>query len=110
MYHPARVNDVIQTEDTPVFFVETWDGNAFTLAAKESLDTETIEENDIVLLDYYPDPDYDLPTAKQKVAAVLDDEEGDRIWEKYQEMQDEQQAQQTGPMMQQTPFDGSYIG
>lgn len=110
MYHPARVKSVIETTDEPVFFVETWDGNAFTLAAKDGLETSQIEDDDIVLLDYYPDPDYDLPTAQQKVAALLDDEEGESIWDQYQDLYDDQQAQQTGPMMQQTPFDGNYIG
>lgn len=111
MYHPARVHRIIPTSDEPVFFVKTWDGNAFTLAASDSLNPTTVSEDDIVLLDYYPNPEYDIPTARQTVAAVLDDEEGEQIWDEYQTMYDEQQAQQTGPMMQQqSPFEGNYFG
>ena len=110
MYHPAKVQEIIATSDGNKFFVETWDENAFTLDVGDGVDPDSIEQGAVVLLDYYPDPDYDLPTPKQVVAAVLDDEQGDRIWTRYKDLYEDAPNQQTAMQMQQMPFDGNYIG
>lgn len=112
MYHPAKVLERIDTGDGVVFLVETWDENTFTLNPATDLDTDAVEDRAIVLLDYYPDPDYDLPTAKQVVAAVLDEDQGERIWSRYKELYENAGGQQTAMMqpMGNNPFDGGYIG
>lgn len=112
MYHPARVLQRIPVEaGGTAFLVETWDRNTFTVAAADELDADSVSPDDVVLLDYYPDDRFDVPTPRQVVAARLDEEAGKRIWEQYQQLFEESQQQQTA-MMQQMPqqFDGGYIG
>lgn len=110
MYHPARVEERIETGDGAVFTVETWDGNLFTVDPSDDLDTDTVEQGSIVLLDYGPDPAFDVPSPKQVVAAVLDEEQGQRVWERYTSLFEETQQQPTMIQPPQQGFDDGYIG
>lgn len=111
MYHPAKIQEAIDAGDRMVFLVKTWDENTFTVDAADDLDDDAVETGDVVLLDYYPDESFDMPTPKQVVAAVLDEEQADEVWEKYRTMYENSQGQQTAPMqMPNQPFEGGYIG
>lgn len=113
MYHPAKVQEKIAAGTKTAFLVKTWDKNTFTIDAADDLNTGNVAEGDVVLLDYYPDPNFEMPTPRQVAVAKLDDEQADRIWETYEEMYEDSQAQQTAPMQAQggqTPFEGGYIG
>lgn len=110
MYHPAKVEERVATAQGTVFTVETWDGNLFTVDASQELDTDAVEEGAVVLIDYAPDPRFDVPSPKQVVAAVLDDEQGKQVWKRYTSLFEETQQQ---PTMIQPPgqgFDDGYIG
>ncbi|MDY6777733.1 MAG: hypothetical protein SVU32_03645 [Candidatus Nanohaloarchaea archaeon] len=110
MYHPAKVDQVVDATDG-ILRVTTWDRNTFTLAAAPDLDVDGVEEGDVVLLDYYPDESYDIPSPKQVVSHVLRGEKGEELWEDYEQLYEESQEQQTAmnPIPNQ-PFDGNYIG
>ncbi len=111
MYHPAKVQEKIDVGTTTAFLVTTWDENTFTVDADSDLDTADITEDDVVLLDYYPDDAFEMPTPRQVVAAVLEADQAERVWEKYRDMFEESQGQQTAPMqMPNQPFEGGYIG
>jgi hypothetical protein len=111
MYHPAKVEEKISTGTATAFLVTTWDENTFTLGADDSLDTSGVAEGDVVLLDYYPDDRFEMPTPRQVVTAVLGDDQADRIWTKYKELYEQSQGQQTAPMqMPNQQFEGGYIG
>ncbi len=91
--------------------VKTWDENVFTLAAAPELDDSRVAVDDVVLLDYYPDDAFDLPAPKQVVAAVLDGEKAESVWEKYRDLYENSKGQQTGQMQfPNQPFEGGYIG
>lgn len=110
MYHPARVEERIDTPHGVVFTVETWDGNLFTIDADTDLEPDTVAQDDIVLIDYAPDPRFDVPSPKQTVAAVLDEDEGERIWKRYTALFEETQQQPTMIQPPQQGFDDGYIG
>lgn len=111
MYHPAKVEHVVDA-DGPVLMVETWDNNLFTLATADDIDAEDVAEGDVVLVDYYPREGLDLPSPKQEVSHVLDDEDGETVWETYEQSFEAGPEQQTGAMggMPGQRFDGNYIG
>lgn len=112
MYHPAKIREKITSNDETAFMVETWDENVFTVGAADSINPDNISEGTVVMLDYYPDEAFDMPTPKQVVAMVLDDEQGKQVWSKYRDLFEEQSQQQTAPVQQMpnAPFDGGYIG
>lgn len=112
MYHPAKVETVIETGDRPICVVETWDKNLFTVDVADDVDADQIETDRIVLLDYSADDRFEMPTPRQEVAAVLSDEQGQSIWERYKTVFQETQEQQTAMMQMPAnqPFDGGYIG
>ncbi len=110
MYHPAKVEWKIEASRT-AFLVETWDRNLFVLGVADDLDPNTVTEGDVVLLDYHPDPRFDVPTPRQVVAAVLDDEEAEAVWDRFQDAFEDAPEQQTAMMpMQNQQFEGGYIG
>ncbi len=112
MFHPAKVQEKIDAGQETMFLVETWDENVFTLAADDDLDADAVDAEDVVLIDYYPDESFDLPSPRQVVSSVLDGEQADRIWERYREMFNESGGPQTAQMQvpNQQPFEGGYIG
>lgn len=112
MFHPAKVKEKIDAGQDTVFLVETWDENVFTLAAADDLEINAVDTDDVVLIDYYPDEAFDLPSPRQVVSAVLNGEEADRIWERYREMFNDSGGPQTAQMQfpNQQPFEGGYIG
>lgn len=111
MYHPAKVKEKIEADGKTVFLVETWDRNTFTLDTAPDLSPDDIGKDDVVLLDYYPDTAFDIPTPKQVVSTVLRGEQAERIWTFYDEFYEENAEQQTaGFQMPQKPFEGGYIG
>lgn len=109
MYHPAKVEEIVDGEPV-VLVVSTWDDNTFTLDVADGLSVDAVEEGSIVLLDYYPDERFDMPTAKMVVSKLLDGEQGERVWERYREQFEETQQQQTAMLQQHQPFEGGYIG
>ncbi|MDY6771609.1 MAG: hypothetical protein SV186_06690 [Candidatus Nanohaloarchaea archaeon] len=112
MYHPAKVEQVIDAEDGPVLMVQTWDQNTFTVNTADRIQAADVAEGDVVLLDYYPDEQYDMPKPKQIASHVLDGEEAEAVWETYEQQFEAAPDQATG-MQQQVPqqaFDGNYIG
>lgn len=111
MYHPARVVERIDTGQKTVFLVETWDENTFTLDAADDLDADSVGTDAVVLLDYYPDERFDIPTPRQVVATVVPDDQADDLWDRYRKLYEESPAEQTAPMqMPNQPFEGGYIG
>lgn len=111
MFHPAKVQETIKTGRETAFLVETWDENVFTLSAADSLDVDAVGTDDVVLIDYYPDDSFDLPSPKQEVSAVLSDEKADTVWKRYRKLYEESRGQQTGQMqVPNQPFEGGYIG
>jgi hypothetical protein len=111
MYHPAQVQEIITTDSEPKFLVQTWDENTLTVDAGEDVETDSISQGDIVLLDYTPRPDFQVPTPKQVVGAVLKDEQGKRVWNQYRELFNQQPNQQTAMAApNNAAFDGNYIG
>lgn len=111
MYHPAKVQEKIDVGSNTAFLVTTWDDNTFTVDVDDDVEVDNVAEDDVVLLDYYPNESFDLPTPRQVVSAVLNEEQAERIWEKYRELFEESKGQQTAPMqMPNQPFEGGYIG
>lgn len=112
MYHPAKIEDVVEAGGRPVCVVETWDKNLFTVDVADGVDTDRIAPDRIVLLDYSADDRFEVPTPRQEVAAVLSDEQGEQIWDRYKSVFQETQEQQTAMMQMPAnqPFDGGYIG
>lgn len=110
MYHPAKVEERIETAQGTVFTVETWDGNLFTVDVAEDLDPATVAEDAVVLIDYAPDPRFDVPSPKQVVAAVLDEKQGERVWKRYTSLFEETKQQPTMIQPPQQGFDDGYIG
>ncbi len=111
MYHPAKVEHVIEKDD-PVVMVRTWDGNTFTLNVDENVDAADLAEGAVVLIDYTSDDRFDVPKPRQVVSHVLDRDDAEAIWETYEQLFESSKEQQTAAMQQmaQGPFDGNYIG
>lgn len=111
MYHPAKVQEKIAAGTRTAFLVETWDENTFTVDVDDNVAVDTVSKGDVVLLDYYPDESFDMPTPRQVVSAVLEADQAERVWERYRDMYEESKGQQTAPMqLPNQPFEGGYIG
>lgn len=111
MYHPAKVVEKIEAGTKTAVLVNTWDENTFTVDVDGDVSADDLSEDTVVLLDYYPDDRFEMPTPRQVVTAVLNGDQADRIWDRYEELYEESQGQQTAPMqMPNQPFEGGYIG
>jgi hypothetical protein len=100
MYHIGKVmkilrkgKDIVSSDGTVQATCGMWDDNQITFLVDGAI-AEEIKENDIVLVDYRPMPQHNMPTPSQTIVKIIRGRTATELWESYKEYFEKKKKEQ----------------